>query len=705
MRKRLTSFIFILLAISLAFNFVAIAAVNDNVDLVVTPAKLERPGATVYTFPYNGQERSIGYVPPDGVIQTGGTGKATEIGTYKTFFKPDGNHVWTDGTRERVEIDLVIKAAFSNVPTAKTLTYDGTSQTLINAGTTSFGTPEYKLGVEGAYSTKLPSAKNAGTYVVYYKTSDVENSLTVTIAKREAELSWGTTSWTYDGSAHSTTCTVSNLASGDSCTVTLTNNSIKDVGSKTVTASSLSNGNYKLPAANTTALTVTKAAGSATAPTAETLTYNGADQVLINAGSSGTGTIQYKLGTSGTYGTALPKAKGAGSYDVYYKVVGDSGHSDVPEAKITVTIAKKEVGLTWGTKTWTYDGGEHSTTCTATGVVTGDTCTVTLANNSITDVGSKTVTASSLSNPNYKLPTANTATLTVTNAAGSVTKPTAKTLTYNGADQELINAGSSSTGTIQYKLGASGTYGTALPKAKAAGTYTVYYKVVANAGYNDVPEASLTVTIAQKEVGLTWGTTTWTYDGSTHQTTCDATGVITGDTCTVTLTNNSITNAGSKTVTASSLSNGNYKLPTANTATLAVIEISVAKAPGATYGFTLNSNGYYESTNKGVGYSVALARVTITVPNDTSVTVEVINSGETGIDFGVVGKIDTAQSTSATSMSNYWWKPTSTNSTTKVQTKTLTVPAGTHYIDFKYKKDVAVDEGNDSLQFKIYLTD
>lgn len=61
------------------------------------------------------------------------------------------------------------------------------------------------------------------------------------------------------------------------------------------------------------------------------LRYNGKMQTLVIGGSSTTGEIWYRLGESGTYGTALPQAKDAGSYKVYYKVIGDSNHKDVEE--------------------------------------------------------------------------------------------------------------------------------------------------------------------------------------------------------------------------------------------------------------------------------------------------------------------------------------------------------------------------------------
>lgn len=60
-----------------------------------------------------------------------------------------------------------------------------------------------------------------------------------------------------------------------------------------------------------------------TAPTAKTrLVYNGADQVLIDAGSATGGTLQYSLASGSGYSTELPKVKNAGTYTVYYKVIG-----------------------------------------------------------------------------------------------------------------------------------------------------------------------------------------------------------------------------------------------------------------------------------------------------------------------------------------------------------------------------------------------
>lgn len=117
--------------------------------------------------------------------------------------------------------------------------------------------------------------------------------------------------------------------------------------------------NYTL-AENTTydfgAASIMKADGSVTAPAAKTdLVYNGEAQALITAGSSTTGTIQYKL-NNGEYSTALPEATNAGTYTVSYKVVGDENHEDVDEASFSVTIGKAAVTVTASDKT-AYVGG------------------------------------------------------------------------------------------------------------------------------------------------------------------------------------------------------------------------------------------------------------------------------------------------------------------------------------------------------------
>ena len=79
------------------------------------------------------------------------------------------------------------------------------------------------------------------------------------------------------------------------------------------------------------------------------LTYNGEEQILINEGHVEGGQMRYKLG-GGTYSTELPTATNAGTYTVYYKVMGDASHNNTAEQSITVKIGKAPLT---GTPTFT----------------------------------------------------------------------------------------------------------------------------------------------------------------------------------------------------------------------------------------------------------------------------------------------------------------------------------------------------------------
>ena len=261
------------------------------------------------------------------------------------------------------------------------------------------------------------------------------------------------------------------------------------VGSTTILAS-FTDGGVTKTASKT--IEVVRAAGSvSTVPVNENAVY-GSGSNLCRPGS-GTGTMMYRVGSTGDFSSTIPTTNGlsAGTYTLYYYAAQSDSYEQSNTGSISVTVAQKEVGLSWGTTLWIYDGSVHSTTCSATGLVGSDTCTVNLSNNSVgKNVGSQTVTASSLNNSNYKLPTS------------GLTK---------------------------------------------------------------------SISITQKEVTLTWGTTSWVYDGSAHSTTCTLGGIVTGDTCTLTLGNNSITYVGSTTVTTT-LNNSNYKLPSTNTKSISVTQ-------------------------------------------------------------------------------------------------------------------------------------
>ena len=131
-------------------------------------------------------------------------------------------------------------------------------------------TIRYRTTSSGEYNlTSTPQIRNVGEIssgIVYFKVtapnhSDYTGSYQLVINPLTAILVWGESTWTYDGNQHSTTCNVSNLVNGDSCTVTLSGNSITNIGQTTVTVIGLSNTNYTLVGATNTSITLTVLAG------------------------------------------------------------------------------------------------------------------------------------------------------------------------------------------------------------------------------------------------------------------------------------------------------------------------------------------------------------------------------------------------------------------------------------------------------------
>ena len=158
---------------------------------------------------------------------------------------------------------------------------------------------------------------------------------------------------------------------------------------------------------------IISSASLTTKPAAKTLVYNGSSQALVSEGSATGGTVNYSLSKDGEYSTTIPSAKDAGKYTVWYMVKGTDGRSDISPASIDVTISPKTVGLSWSGTKYEYDGASHCPSATATGLLDGDSCDVTVTG-AQKEAGTYIATASALSNSNYALPNANTTQFIIT---------------------------------------------------------------------------------------------------------------------------------------------------------------------------------------------------------------------------------------------------------------------------------------------------
>ncbi len=258
-------------------------------------------------------------------------------------------------------------------PAATNPEYNGQDQDLVTTPEdcpTGYTKVQYKL-TGGEYGDSVPKGKNAGTYKVYAKYyadsnhTDFELEIEAKIVPKTAELSWspepgedGRIKFIYDGSAQAPTATVSNLITGDVCTVTVTvsgNHLDANAGDFTATASALSNSNYKLPDSPSKACYILPAAPlepatlpSENKPAAVTgLKFNtdSVSQNLVTAPSSlplGYTAVQYSLTNEGDWADDIPKGTDAGDYNVYAYYVPDANHTAFSLGPIPVTIGKAD---------------------------------------------------------------------------------------------------------------------------------------------------------------------------------------------------------------------------------------------------------------------------------------------------------------------------------------------------------------------------
>ena len=235
-------------------------------------------------------------------------------------------------------------------------------------------------------------------------------------------------------------------------TVTFENNI--NVGAATVTVTDKDGGNYVLGTVSTT-FEINKAESTATAPTANNLTYNGTEQALVTAGKANGGTMVYSLSETGSYLNQIPTGKDAGSYTVYYKVVGDDNHNDTTVDSVSVTIQKAKVTVTAENKSSRVGQSlkELSFTCVPA-LFDGDAFTGALACEADKDkTGSYEITRGSLAlNGNYAV-TFVKGTYTVEaklQQSGFKFGANTKTVTYGDVDFPFVATGAAEGSTVTY---------------------------------------------------------------------------------------------------------------------------------------------------------------------------------------------------------------------------------------------------------------
>jgi uncharacterized repeat protein (TIGR02543 family) len=279
----------------------------------VTPStETEITAATTYTYTY---------AQKDTISQTV---------TFKVV-----NGSWNDETTTDKTVTLTgyegdtLKLAADQIPTVGTKPND-----------------TYKAGSWDVTPSTETEITGATTYTYTYAQKD---SISQTVTFKVVNGSWND---------ETTTDKTVTLTGYEGDTLKLAANQIPAVGDKpndTYKAGSwdvMPNTDTAITEATTYTYTyVAKEASVVTkAPEAKPLTYNGQAQELVTAGTATGGEMQYALGTeteaTGSYTTSIPTGTEAGTYYVWYKVVGDENHNDTDAANVPVVIAKDDPDYT-----------------------------------------------------------------------------------------------------------------------------------------------------------------------------------------------------------------------------------------------------------------------------------------------------------------------------------------------------------------------
>ena len=278
---------------------------------------------------------------------------AKDAGNYTVYYKVEADAYHTDNAGSSVNV-TINKASLTVTAANKSVTYGGAAPTY--TGTiTGFknGETSSVLATQPTYACVYAAGSNAGSYTITASGAAAANytfsynSGTLTVNKASLTVTAANKSVTYGDAAPAYSGTITGFKNGETASVLTTQPTYacsyaagNNAGTYTITASGAAAANYDFMYSNGT-LTVDKAQSTLTAPTPKTeLVQDGnAHELLDTYGSADGGELQYKV-NDGAWTTSVPSATAAGSYTVYYQVVGDANHLDNAGSSFVVSIAE-----------------------------------------------------------------------------------------------------------------------------------------------------------------------------------------------------------------------------------------------------------------------------------------------------------------------------------------------------------------------------
>ncbi len=441
------------------------------------------------------------------------------VNSYTISYKVQGDANHND--TEPVTIESTINKAAITISgiTAQDKEYDGTTAATLGYDQVVYGgivsgdnltitaVGEFADADTGTEKTvNISQLTLGGTSIANYQLAESgqQTTATATITPRSIEgaILSDIAAQPYTGEpltpAVSVTLDGTTLTAGTDYRVTYANN--VNAGEATLTVTGI--GNYQGSVQKTFTITALVAV-VITDPQPQTLVYSGEAQQLVTAGEAEGGTMVYSLdGTD--YQTAIPTGVDAKIYTVYYKVQGDSNHTDSESASVNVTIAPKEVlqpTILLSTTDYTYDGTAKEpdvTVMDGEAVIDASEYTVGYANN--INAGKATVTITDKEGGNYVVN--GSTSFTISKVPSVITQePQPLALDHTGEAQTLVVAGEAEGGTMVYSLDGE-TFTAELPSGTDAGIYTVSYKVQGDNNHSDTEvftlKSSITTALADE---------------------------------------------------------------------------------------------------------------------------------------------------------------------------------------------------------------
>ena len=344
-------------------------------NITVNWEKVKKP--TVESKVYTGQTLTAN-ISENGLYTVKENNGGIDVNEYdvQLTLKDPINYRWEDGTVDTtVKFNITKATPVVTKPTTKTLTYNGSEQELVNAASTNGGTVKYSIDNKN-WSTSIPTGKAAKEYTVYYKVEGNKNfkdvdvkEITNKINPRTIDLNWNK-ELTYNGKEQLPTATVSNLADGDKCEITVDGAQHKNAGTYEAKATKVSNPNYKLPEDVTTSYTIGKKTLSIEDLKAVNRKYNGTSEVALQGGTLtgvvGNDKVSIDMPKMGTVESSNAGENKAVSYTKSALSGEDKDNYELSETAwptLTVTISKTDESNTVITTTQneldkTYDGYE-----------------------------------------------------------------------------------------------------------------------------------------------------------------------------------------------------------------------------------------------------------------------------------------------------------------------------------------------------------